>query len=312
MDIRNLQAEEIEQADYIFRLAFGTFIGLPEPTQFMGDASYIHHRWKTEPTGAFAAIINEQLVGTNLATRWGSFGFFGPLSVHPDYWNQGIAQNLVQAVMEYFVEWNIDYAGLFTFTNSPKHHRLYQKFGFYPRFLIPVMSKSLQFASKSQLQSCRYRQLTETQRQESLKACSQLADTIYPGLNLTQEITAIQEQKLGDTILLWDDQGLLGFALCHCGANTEAGSDTCYIKFATVRPDHQQNFSFQELLQECEAFTLESGMVKLITGINTSHHDAYCIMNDRGFRAEVTGVAMHKDNQAGFSRDDIIALYDWR
>lgn len=42
--IRLLQENELSTADYIFRLAFGTFIGLPQPADFGGDASYIQPR----------------------------------------------------------------------------------------------------------------------------------------------------------------------------------------------------------------------------------------------------------------------------
>ncbi|WGV25732.1 hypothetical protein [Halotia branconii] len=41
VSIRLLQANELAIADHVFRLAFGTFVGLPEPTEFYGDAAYI-------------------------------------------------------------------------------------------------------------------------------------------------------------------------------------------------------------------------------------------------------------------------------
>ncbi|WP_277874355.1 MULTISPECIES: hypothetical protein [unclassified Leptolyngbya] len=41
ISIRLLQENELAEADHIFRLAFGTFIGLPKPTEFGGNASYI-------------------------------------------------------------------------------------------------------------------------------------------------------------------------------------------------------------------------------------------------------------------------------
>ncbi|NEU71533.1 GNAT family N-acetyltransferase [Hassallia byssoidea VB512170] len=62
--------------------------------------------------------------GSNLATQWGSFGSFGLLSVYPDFWNQKIAQRLIEAVMEHFTQSGIQQAALFTFSNSPKHHAL--------------------------------------------------------------------------------------------------------------------------------------------------------------------------------------------
>jgi hypothetical protein len=71
--IRPLQASDLAKADQIFRLAFGTFIGLPDPTQFCGDASYIEPRWKTNAIGTFAAEVDGNLIGSNLAINWGSF-----------------------------------------------------------------------------------------------------------------------------------------------------------------------------------------------------------------------------------------------
>ena len=35
ISIRQLQENELSTAEHIFRLAFGTFIGLPEPTDFL-------------------------------------------------------------------------------------------------------------------------------------------------------------------------------------------------------------------------------------------------------------------------------------
>lgn len=32
----------------------------------------------------------------------------------------------------------------------------------------------------------------------------------------------------------------------------------------------------------------------------------------RGFRTEVTGIAMHKRNEPGFARFDVFVLNDWR
>ena len=84
MDIstRLLQKSDLTTADHIFRLGFGTFIGLPEPMMFGGDADYIHTRWVADPTAAFGAEIQGKLVGSVFVTNWGSVGFFGPLTVN--------------------------------------------------------------------------------------------------------------------------------------------------------------------------------------------------------------------------------------
>jgi hypothetical protein len=64
-------------------MAFGTFLGLPDPMTFAGDADYIRTRWRAAPEAALTAEIDGQVVGSNFATRWGSVGFLGPLTVDP-------------------------------------------------------------------------------------------------------------------------------------------------------------------------------------------------------------------------------------
>jgi predicted N-acetyltransferase YhbS len=311
LSIRLLRSHELDAADHIFRLAFGTFVGLAEPTEFYGDATYIPHRWKSDPTAVFVAEVDGKLIGSNLAVNWGSFGFFGPLSVHPDYWNQGIGQKLIEPAIASFEQWNHSLAGLFTFAQSPKHHALYQKFGFRLQFLTTIMAKSVQQAEPLPAET-RYSQINPEQRLECLRACREVTDSLYPGLNLSREIQTVQAQGLGDTVLLWDSSNLAGFAVCHCGAATEAGSDTCFIKFGAVRCGNNAGQNFEKLLDLCEALTVAQGMSKLIAGVNRSRDEAYRQMLARDFRVEIIGVAMQKPNEPGYNRPDVFAIDDWR
>src|SRR5436189_4299245 len=130
--VRPLQESDLSGADKIMRLAFGTFIGLPDPMAFMGDANYVRTRWIANPSAAFAAEVNGELVGSNFATNWGSVGFFGPLTIRPDFWDRGVGKRLMESVIELFDKWETRHAGLFTFPHSQKHVGLYQNFGFWP------------------------------------------------------------------------------------------------------------------------------------------------------------------------------------
>ncbi|MEG4318462.1 MULTISPECIES: GNAT family N-acetyltransferase [unclassified Microcoleus] len=311
ISIRLLQENELATAENIFRLAFGTFIGLAQPTDFCGDASYVQTRSQIDPTAAFAAEVDGQLVGSNIAVCWGSVGFFGPLSVHPDFWGQGVAKLLIEGAIDKFSEWDTRQAGLFTFPNSPKHHGLYQKFGFYPRFLTFIMAKPIQ-SVEWDFPVIKYSELNSQERSHFLKECYHLTNAIYPGLDLSREILAVEAQNLGDTVLLWDDKGLAGFAVCHCGAGTEAGTDVCYVKFGAVRPGARAGELFERLLDVCEAFGASQKMLHLRAGVNTSHDVAYGKMVSRGFRTESTGVAMHSPNDPGYNRPEVFVLDDWR
>src|SRR5438270_13246767 len=94
--VRLLREDELASADRIFRLAFGTFLGLPDPLQFAGDRDYIRPRWRANPEAAFAAELNGELAGSNFVVNWGSVGFFGPITIRPELWDKGIGKSLLE------------------------------------------------------------------------------------------------------------------------------------------------------------------------------------------------------------------------
>jgi GNAT superfamily N-acetyltransferase len=305
--VRPLRAGDLAEAKRIFHLAFGTFLGLPDPMQFVPDRDFVISRWRTDASSALAAEHEGKLVGSNFATHWGSTGFFGPLTVSPDMWNRGVARRLLESTMELFERWQTQHVGLFTFPHSARHVHLYQKFGFWPRFLTPVMSLSVRPRVRAAGMET-YSTLTANQREEFLKASRELTDAIYAGLDVQREIRAVASQKLGDTVLLWDDSRLAAFAICHCGGNTEAGDGTCYVKFGAARTAD----GFEALLNACEVFAGEHRLSRLEGGVNTARHDAYQRMMAHGFRTDLNGVAMHKANEPGYSRPDVYVVDDWR
>jgi GNAT superfamily N-acetyltransferase len=311
LPIRPLQENNLAEADRIFRLAFGTLHGLPDPLQFAGDASYIRTRWLTDPTAAFEAELDGILVGTNFATIWGNFGFFGPLTIHPDHWGQGIGKKLMEPVMTLFATRGVRHMGLFTSAESPKHIGLYQKFGFWPRFLTAIMAKPVEFPATVPPWS-KFSEVPPSEHSACLEACRDLTNSIFEGLDLTREINAVGTQKLGDTILLWDDSQLAGLAVCHCGPGTEAGSGTCFVKFGAVRPEPSAEERFDQLLLICEAFAFTNGLAGLMAGVNLGRHNAYRKMLDRGFRTVIQGVSMQRPNEAGYNRPEVFVVDDWR
>lgn len=311
VSIRQLRESELSAADRIFRMAFGTFLGLPDPLQFGGDSDYIRTRWRAHPERAFAAEYGGELAGSNFATRWGSVAFFGPLTIRPDFWDKGIGKLLLEPVMDSFAEWRAVHTGLFTFAHSPKHMHLYQKFGFWPRFLIAVMSKPSTRQERGREAVC-YSALRDVQRVEAVAACRELTDSIFAGLDVTAEIASVAEQSLGETIFLYDHSRLAGFAICHCGPGTEAGSGVCYIKFGAVRPGNTASKRFDHLLDACETLAFERGLQRLEAGMNLARAEAFQRLADRGFRPEFQGLAMERPNKPGYNRRHVYLIDDWR
>ncbi|MFB6643287.1 GNAT family N-acetyltransferase [Streptomyces chartreusis] len=312
VSVRPLAEPDLDRADEIFRVAFGTFLGVPEPETFFGTADYVRTRWAADPHAAFAATVEGEVVGSNFAADWGSVGYFGPLTVRPDLWDQGIGRRLMEPVMVCFDTWENRHLGLFTFSHSPKHLELYRRYGFWPRFLTAIMKKQVA-ASAAAPGRVLYGELTAAEQPDALNLSRALTESVYDGLNLDREITATQAQGLGDTILLeGSDSDLDGLAVCHCGAGSEAGEDVCFVKFGAVRPGPDAADRFERLLNACEQLAVEKGLGQLDAGVNLGRQDAYRRMVDRGFRTWLQGVTMHKPNEPGYSHPDAYVIDDWR
>ena len=198
VSVRPLNESDISEADRIFRMAFGTFLDTPEPETFAGDASFVTPRWRASPNDAIGAYLGGELVGSNFVTCWGSVGFFGPLSVRPDLWDQGVARKLMEATISLLDGHRIRLAGLFTFANSPKHIGLYHRFGFWPQHLTALCLRPV-----STPVTLAWSKFSESSDGESaITSCAEITSALYPGLNAGHEIRAVTTQSLGDTILV--------------------------------------------------------------------------------------------------------------
>ncbi len=154
--------------------------------------------------------------------------------------------------------------------------------------------------------------LPEAERARRIADCRELTDAIYAGLDVSSEIRAVAGQQLGDTLLLWRDGRLIGLAVCHCGAGTEAGSGACYVKFGAVRPSGTAPEDFDLLLTACEELAAELGAGRLAAGVNAARQEAYIRLQQRGFRTEMQGIAMQRPNEEGYNRPGMYVLDDWR
>jgi GNAT superfamily N-acetyltransferase len=309
--VRPLAEADLATADQIFRQSFGTFLGIPDPKVFMGDAVMVATRWRANPEAALGAYDGNALVGSCFAARWGSFAFLGPITVRPELWNQGIAKLLLEQTVAMFDHWGVRQGALFTFPQSAKHIGLYQKFGFWPHYLTPVMSKPVQKPRNAGV-ALRFSKLPAAERTTYLQQCAEITNRLFPGLDVRPEILAIDDQRLGETILISDQHGLAGFAACHIGAGSEAGTGTLFVKFGAVRPGNEAPELFARLLDACETIAGESNCREIHAGINTARHHAYRIMIDRGFRTILEGVAMLRPNEPAYNRPDCFVIDDLR
>jgi GNAT superfamily N-acetyltransferase len=306
--IGTLKPSELEEAERIVRVAFGTFLALPNPDEFMGDRTFMTPRFRSTHVKVMAAREDGRLVGSNVVTRWGSFGYFGPLTVLPEYWDRGVAQRLLTATMKVFEGWGVRHTGLYTFATSAKHVALYQKFGYWPRYLTAIMTLTPERTTDVPVLLS---SLGKGAREEAIAACAKLTNKIDKGLDLTGELRAVLAQRTGEVVLTYTRRVLDGFAVCLNGRGSEGGEKICYVKFGAARGGAGADRRFDRLLEACEAFAA-SRNASIEAGMNLARADAYRCMRSRGYRTANQGVAMQRPPAEGFNRADVNVIDDWR
>jgi GNAT superfamily N-acetyltransferase len=311
LTIRPLEESDLEAADKVRRLAFGTHFGLPDPLSFSGTARLVEMRRRAWPDGAILAEQDGAIAGIAISSRWGSLGIFGPLAVHPQYWRGGIARQLLDATMPIFETWQCRAAALFTFPASLTHVGLYQRYGFWPRGLTAIMSRPVTAPSPVP-QARSLTAMSAAERNDAIAQCASLTDQLYPGLDLRDEINWVIAHPAADTIVLTEGSATAGFIICHVGSGCEADTGVTYAKFAAARPGPNAARDFQRLLDAANDFAHRNGATKLNAGINMGAMEAYRLMIASGFRSLLQGVAMHRPWIEIYDRPDVFALEDWR
>ena len=276
----------------------------------MGDRTFMKSRWRSSHVKVLAAREEGRLIGSNVITRWGSFGFFGPLTVLPEYWNRGVAKRLLESTMKIFDDWGLRRTGLYTFAHSVKHVSLYQKFGYWPCYLTALMTRTPE-PPAGPVDSTLLSALPRPQRESAIHASTELTHRIDEGLDLADEIRSVLTQRTGDVVLTHTRGRLDAFAVCLTGPGSEGGEKVGYLKFAAARSGAGAGERFSKLLNACDAFAFSRGTT-LEAGVNLAREDAYRNMLSHGFRVATQGVAMLRPHACGFNRANAWVIDDWR
>lgn len=310
--VRPLLEEELGEADAIYRRAFGTFLSLPDPLAFDGDAQVLRCRWSADPEAAMALLDDGALAGSNFVTRWGSVGLFGPLTVDPSRQGRGLAHPLVEEALRLLEGPQVAFRGLFTFAESPKHVALYQRFGYWPAGLAAMMSKPVPRDAEAPDGAEFLSRLSPDGQAEALSACRELTDSVFSGLDVTGEILSVGEQETGETVLVREGSRVASLAVCHTGAGSEAGSGRASVKFAAVRPGAGGAEHLRRLLKAVEAWAASAGASVVAAGTGSGRVGAWETLRGAGYRPFLQGLLMHRERHPGYDREDVFILDDWR
>jgi hypothetical protein len=280
--------------------------------QFRGDGDAVSGRFHASPDGAFVGELDGRIVASCMIMDWGSAAVLGPLAVDPDHWGKGIAHRMMGPMVDYLDRRDFGFTGLFTHPRSPSHIRLYEEFGFWMARITGVMMKPVQAISTIP-DNVLFSELNKIEFDNALAECGNLADGLYPGLDLNREILTVSELDLGDTLMLRREGELVGFAICHYGARSEASSARLMVKFAMARGGGEGSDDlFRSLLASCESLAAGLGAPEIAAGANSGRARAYRLMKQAGYRTTMNGIIMMRSDQTGYNRPDSLVIDDWR
>jgi ribosomal protein S18 acetylase RimI-like enzyme len=331
VQVRRITKGDLAKAREVIELAFSDWferqIGT-RPRQVFGGAQYVHHRWLMEPWGCFVAEEDgTKIVGAALAVSWGALGVVGPVAVLTNYQNQGVGQQLLRAVDEFFEENKTVLQGVVTYPTSPKHLLLYHRLGYRPKGLALVMSRAVDRrnggvapaaapASKAikivPLAIRRFSTLEEAKKKATIARIHRITNAVCRGLDLSKEIEIVDGLALGDTLLLERGRDLVGFAIYHVPGVSEAPAGSLYVKLLAIDPAHKRSESLEQFIAALEALAAEAGLARVILPIYLRYFTAYSTLVRCGYQIDMTMVRMQRGKQEDYEDATHLVLDDWR
>src|SRR5437016_2755448 len=325
IQVRRVRKGDLSKVRDVFEQTFGDFLERQlgtRPRQAFGGAQYVHHRWLMEPWGCFVAEEdNAKIVGAALAVTWGTVGILGPVAVLTNYQNQTIGQQLIRAAQEFFEENKAALQGCVTYPASPKHLFLFHKFGYKPKALTAVMSRTIDRTppqaavtkpSKAALAVRRFSALEETKKKATLARMHRITNAICRGMDLSKEVEIVDGLALGDTLLLERGRDLVGFAIYHTPGVSEAPSGALYVKFTAIDPPQRKVEHLTEFIAALETLGQELGMQRVILPVYSRYWLAYNTLVQCGYQIDFTMIRMQRGRQEDYEDPTHLVLDDWR
>ena len=210
-----------------------------------------------------------QLVAFNMVHRSGTEGWMGPLAVRTEHQGSGTGKEIVSRGIEWLKSQGATVIGLETMPRTMDNIGFYSRLGFVPGRLTLTTTLEANYADTPALVLGR---LSPRDRDAAVQECRRVVQELLPGYDYTREINLTAELALGDTILLFSGDRLVGFALAHSAPLVEgrAREELRVLKMALGRDARLDDM----LIAICD-FARRSGTRRIAVRLQSEYVAAY-------------------------------------
>src|SRR4051812_9806731 len=153
-----------------------------------------------------------RIAAFNMVHRSGTEGWMGPLAVRTELQGNGTGKEIVTRGVEWLKAQGATVIGLETMPRTMDNIGFYSRLGFLPgRLTITTTLEAAYADAPARLLS----RLSPAARDDAIAECRALVQRMLPGYDYTREINLTSELGLGDTLLMYERDRLVGFALAH-------------------------------------------------------------------------------------------------
>lgn len=223
----------------------------------------------------------------NLAHLCGREGWMGPLAVRTDRQGGGVGKAVVGAAADWLIDHGAHTVGLETMPRTVDNIGFYSGLGFRPGHLTVTLTLD---TGTRRLPAPALLSAEAGDRQHAgVTAVRGLVEELASGYDCSREILLTAEMRLGDTVLLWGDAGLDGFALWHSAPLAEGrdADELRVLKLAARSPE-----AFAGVVNAVEAAASRAGIRRVAIRCQTAYADAYQTLMARGYQVRWTDLRM--------------------
>lgn len=209
------------------------------------------------------------VIAFNMVHRSGVEGWMGPLAVRTEQQGGGTGKEIVVRGVEWLRASGSAVIGLETMPRTMDNIGFYSRLGFVPGYLTITTTLDAAFADAPATLLSR---LSPVARADALAECRVLLDQLCPGYDYTREIELSADLGLGDTVLLYDRDRLVGYALAHTAPLVEGRSREELRVLKLVCGDESR---FVDLIRALTDFARRSGARRMALRMQGEYAAAY-------------------------------------